>query len=179
MIWMVVLSCVVALLGIFALEMSVLPVQVGGHAWADPLSALASAIGWRWGPVAGFTSGLCLGFLEDCLVSRFIGHRAIGLAVVGLVSAGLRRVIERDAFFSMSLIGAVACVTGDVASYASLWLQNLRLSLQFLFTEILPYQALSGALLVLPADALLNLIVREYVWAVRRPRRTIKLGAKG
>lgn len=178
MIWTVVLSCVLSLLGIFALEMSVLPAQSAGHAWADPLAALVSAIGWHWGSVAGFASGICLGLLEDCLVCRFIGHRAVGLAVAGLVSGGLRKVIERDAFFSMSFIGAVACVMGDVATYASLWIQNLRLSLRFLVTQILPYQALSGALLVLPADALLKLIVRQYAWAVRR-RPAARLGTRG
>ncbi len=178
MIWTVVLSCVLSLLGVFALEMSILPAQSAGHAWADPLAALVSAIGWHWGSVAGFASGMCLGLLEDCLVCRFIGHRAVGLAVTGLVSGGLRKVIERDAFFSMSFIGAVACVTGDVATYASLWVQNLRLSPRFLITQILPYQALSGALLVLPADALLNLIVRQYAWAVRR-RPAARLGTRG
>ncbi|MBE3518870.1 MAG: hypothetical protein IMW97_01040 [Firmicutes bacterium] len=178
MIWTVVFSGALLLLGVFALEMSILPAQLGGHAWADPLAALVSAVGWRWGSAAGFASGTCLGLLEDCLVCRFIGHRAVGLALAGLVSGASRKLIERDAFFSLSMVGAVACVTGDLATYAALWIQNIRLSPRFLITQILPYQALSGALLVLPADVLINLIVRQYVWAVRR-RPAAGLGTRG
>lgn len=178
MMWTLVLSSGAVFLGVFALEMSVLPAQREGHAWADPAAALVSVIGWRWGALAGFGSGMLIGLFEDCLVSRFIGNRAIGLAMVGAVAGGLRRVIERDAFFSLSVVGAVACVAGDLASYASLWILNLRLSTEFLVTRILPYQAVSGAVLVLPADAVVNLLMKQHAWAARR-RPGAKMGTRG
>lgn len=176
--WTLALSCGTVLVGLFALEMSVLPAQADGHAWADPAAALVSAIGWRWGTLAGFVSGFAVGLLEDCLVSRFIGLRAIGLAVTGCVSGGLRQVMDRDALFAMSFAAAMACVAGDVAVYVCLWLLNLRLNPQFLLRRILPYQAASGAVLVVAGDVLVGLLARQYLWALRkRPRR--RMGALG
>ena len=129
----------------------------------DLLLVLTAVISRSLHPWAAAPVGFAVGLIEDLLVGRALGVRAVSLALAGVVSSLLKSVLDPDSAFSKVLCAAAAAFSADAASFGMLRIRGTAVGVVYLLKWVLPGTLLWAAALAVPMGAVAERLARGIV----------------
>lgn len=122
----------------------------------DLLVVLAACVGWSCDLWNALPAGFAIGLIEDLIVGRALGSRAISLAVAAAAVSALKRFINPDSFSSKILAALASATLADLVTWAILRSMRMGIAATFFVREIWLPSALWSLLLIGPLHAVIR-----------------------
>lgn len=128
----------------------------------DLLLVLAVCVGWLCDPWHATPAGFALGLVEDLVVARCLGSRAIPLAIAALLAGSLKSILSQESLSSKTLAALAGSTVADYATWGILAAKGIRIVPLYFVRSIWMPSALWAAFLVGPMHFAL---MRLAAWA--------------
>lgn len=130
-------------------EAALLPASRG----PDLLVVLAACVGWSCDLWNALSAGFALGLIEDLILGRALGLRAVSLTLAALTASGLRQFINQESLSSKVIVGIVSSTVSDLVAWGILASMGMAIEGSHFVRAIWIPSALWSALLIAPAEA--------------------------